>query len=94
MGKNNGATATMTANNSAGGDDERLRALDLAIGQIEKQFGRGSIMRLGEASARMVVETIPTGSLALDIALGAFPAGASRRYSGRRWPGSPRWRCT
>jgi len=49
---------------------ERLRALDLAIGQIEKQFGRGSIMRLGHASARMAVETIPTGSLALDLALG------------------------
>src|SRR6266540_3217118 len=70
MGRNNGATAAMTDNDSTGGD-ERLRALDLAIGQIEKQFGRGSIMRLGEASARMVVETIPTGSLALDIALGA-----------------------
>ena len=71
MGKNNGATATMTEGNSAGGNDERLRALDLAIGQIEKQFGRGSIMRLGEASARMAIETIPTGSLALDMALGA-----------------------
>lgn len=55
--------------NNAG--DERLRALELAIGQIEKQFGRGSIMRLGEASTRMAVETIPTGSLALDMALGA-----------------------
>ncbi len=70
MGRNNGATATMTDKDSTSGD-ERLRALDLAIGQIEKQFGRGAIMRLGEASARMVVETIPTGSLALDIALGA-----------------------
>ncbi len=49
---------------------ERLRALELAIGQIEKQFGRGSIMRLGEASARMAVEALPTGSLALDLALG------------------------
>jgi recombination protein RecA len=56
---------------STNGNDERLKALELAIGQIEKQFGRGSIMRLGEASARMMVETIPTGSLALDIALGA-----------------------
>src|SRR2546428_4190801 len=56
--------------------DERLRALDLAIGQIEKQFGRGSIMRLGEASAKMAVETIPTGSLALDVALGSgIPRG-------------------
>jgi recombination protein RecA len=51
--------------------DERIRALDLAIGQIEKQFGRGAIMRLGDASARMAVEVIPTGSISLDIALGA-----------------------
>jgi recombination protein RecA len=50
--------------------DERVRALDLAIGQIEKQFGRGAIMRLGDASARMAVEVIPTGSISLDIALG------------------------
>ena len=52
----------------AGGD--RAKALDLAIGQIEKQFGRGSIMRLGEVSSRMNVEAISTGSPALDIALG------------------------
>ena len=50
--------------------EERARALELAIGQIEKQFGRGAIMRLGDASARMAVEVIPTGSLALDLALG------------------------
>jgi recombination protein RecA len=50
--------------------DERVRALDLAIGQIEKQFGRGAIMRLGDASAKMAVEVIPTGSISLDIALG------------------------
>ena len=55
---------------SANGKQERLQALELAIGQIEKQFGRGAIMRLGEASAHMAVEAIPTGSLALDIALG------------------------
>jgi recombination protein RecA len=55
---------------TSNGNDERLKALELAIGQIEKQFGRGSIMRLGEASARMTVETIPTGSPALDMALG------------------------
>jgi recombination protein RecA len=52
------------------GKQERLKALELAIGQIEKQFGRGSIMRLGEASAHMAVEVIPTGSLGLDLALG------------------------
>ncbi len=48
---------------------ERQKALEAALFQIEKQFGRGSIMRLGEASAQRV-EVIPTGSLALDIALG------------------------
>jgi recombination protein RecA len=50
--------------------DDRAKALDLAIGQIEKQFGRGAIMKMGEASARMQVESIATGSLALDLALG------------------------
>lgn len=49
---------------------ERLRALELAIGQIEKEFGKGAIMRLGEAGAKLAVEAIPTGSLALDLALG------------------------
>lgn len=50
--------------------DERLRALDAAISQIEKQYGRGSIMRLGDNTQNMKVETVPTGSLGLDIALG------------------------
>jgi recombination protein RecA len=49
---------------------EKQRSLELAIGQIEKQFGRGAIMRLGEASANLQVEAVPTGSLALDLALG------------------------
>lgn len=50
--------------------DEKLRALDAALGQIEKQYGKGAVMRLGDPSAQMNVETIPTGSLSLDIALG------------------------
>ncbi len=50
--------------------NERTRALELAIGQIEKQFGRGAIMRLGEAGNKLAVEAIPTGSIALDLALG------------------------
>ena len=50
--------------------EERLKALDAAIGQIERQFGKGAIMKLGDPSAQMNVETIPTGSLSLDIALG------------------------
>lgn len=49
---------------------ERQRALEVALMQIEKQFGKGSIMKLGEASARLNIEVIPSGSLALDIALG------------------------
>jgi recombination protein RecA len=49
---------------------ERGKAVELAIEQIERQFGKGAIMKLGEASARMAVDVIPTGSLALDMALG------------------------
>lgn len=49
---------------------EKKKALEMALNQIEKQFGKGSIMKLGEASSRLNVEVIPTGSLALDIALG------------------------
>lgn len=49
---------------------EREKALDLALAQIEKQFGKGSIMRMGEASAKMAVDVIPTGALTLDLALG------------------------
>ncbi|MBT4482379.1 MAG: DNA recombination/repair protein RecA, partial [Candidatus Latescibacteria bacterium] len=55
-------------NNSSGNDKER--AVKLAITQIEKQFGRGSIMMLGDDSVKVDTESIPTGSLALDNALG------------------------
>ena len=51
-------------------DKDKQRALDSAMHQIEKDFGKGSIMKLGEASAKMNVEVIPTGALTLDIALG------------------------
>uniref|UniRef100_UPI003FED7329 recombinase RecA n=1 Tax=Roseburia sp. TaxID=2049040 RepID=UPI003FED7329 len=50
--------------------EEKLKALDAAISQIEKQYGKGSVMKMGDKSAHMNVETIPTGSLSLDIALG------------------------
>lgn len=50
--------------------EEKLKALDAAIGQIERQFGKGAVMKLGDPSAQMNIETIPTGSLSLDIALG------------------------
>ena len=51
-------------------DAEKLRALEMALGQIDKQYGKGSIMRLGEAT-KMTTEVVPTGSIALDLALGA-----------------------
>src|ERR671932_1928365 len=51
-------------------DKDREKALDLALTQIERSFGKGTIMRLGEASARMGVDVIPTGAIALDLALG------------------------
>ncbi len=50
--------------------EEKLKALDAALGQIEKQFGKGAVMKLGDSANHMNVETIPTGSLSLDIALG------------------------
>ncbi|MBE5948718.1 MAG: recombinase RecA [Lachnospiraceae bacterium] len=50
--------------------DDRLRALDAALAQIERQYGKGSVMKLGDSGANMNIETVPTGSLSLDIALG------------------------
>ena len=50
--------------------EDKLKALDAAIAQIERQYGKGSVMKLGDNSANMNVETVPTGSLSLDIALG------------------------
>ena len=48
---------------------EKKKALEMALGQIEKQFGKGAVMKLGE-STHMNIETIPTGAMGLDIALG------------------------
>lgn len=50
--------------------NDKLKALDAALSQIEKQFGKGAVMKLGDPAAQMNIETIPTGSLSLDIALG------------------------
>jgi recombination protein RecA len=49
---------------------ERARAIEMAMGQIEKQFGKGSIMRLGQKDAVAVIPSIPTGSISIDYALG------------------------
>ena len=51
-------------------NEEKQKALESALSHIEKQYGKGSVMKLGESGAHMQVETIPTGSLGLDIALG------------------------
>ena len=53
-------------------NEEKQKALEAALGHIEKQYGKGSVMKLGDSSAHMQVEAIPTGSLGLDIALGHF----------------------
>ena len=50
--------------------NEKQKALEAALGQIEKAYGKGAVMKLGDSSTRMNVETVPTGSLSLDIALG------------------------
>ncbi len=50
--------------------EDKLKALDAALSQIEKQYGKGAVMKLGDPSTKMNVETIPTGALSLDIALG------------------------
>lgn len=50
--------------------EEKIKALDAALANIEKQFGKGSVMKLGESNYNLNVETVPTGSLSLDIALG------------------------
>ncbi len=51
-------------------NEEKMKALDAALAQIEKQFGKGSVMKLGDNASSMNVEAVPTGSLSLDIALG------------------------
>lgn len=50
--------------------EDKTRALESALAQIEKQYGKGSVMKLGDTAAHMNIETIPTGSISLDIALG------------------------
>ena len=51
-------------------NEEKMKALDAALAQIEKQYGKGSVMKLGDQSANMSIDVVPTGSLSLDLALG------------------------
>ena len=50
--------------------EEKERALEAAIGHLEKEFGKGTVMKLGDKDSAMNVESVPTGSLSLDLALG------------------------
>ena len=50
--------------------EDKIKALEAALTQIEKQYGKGAVMKLGDPASRMNVETIPTGSISLDITLG------------------------
>lgn len=65
-----GKTENKVTGNVDSNREIRLKALDAALVQIEKQFGKGSVMKLGDRGADMGIEAIPTGSLSLDIALG------------------------
>ena len=76
-------------------DRERIKAVDLAVGQIEKQFGKGSIMRLGQKGAIQPIDAIPTGAISIDYALGVggVPRGRVVESSVRNRRARPRWRC-
>ena len=58
-------------------NDSKMQAIKIAMDQIEKQFGKGSIMKLGDRAEKMTIDVIPTGSIAIDVALGVggFPRG-------------------
>ena len=78
-------------------DQEKLKALDQVLAQIEKHYGKGAIMKLGDAAANVDIDVIPTGCLSLDIALGigGIPARAHRRDLRPRVVGlKRRSRCT
>jgi recombination protein RecA len=75
--KNNGGGMTNKEKVSDRATGDKVRAIDMAISQIEKNFGKGAIMRLGAEGVAEGIQVIPTGSLALDIAtgIGGFPRG-------------------
>ncbi len=72
-------------------NEDKKRALDAAIAKLEKDFGKGTVMRLGDPSAQVAVETIPTGSLSLDLALGlgGVPKGRIVEIYGPESSGKP-----
>ena len=72
-------------------DDNKRKALDAALGQIDRQFGKGSVMRLGDSQILQDIQCYSTGSLGLDIALGVGGrhVGGSSRFTGRSHPARP-----
>ena len=62
-------------------NDDKKKALDAAIAKLEKDFGKGTVMKLGDPAAQVQVETVPTGALSLDLALGmgGVPKGRDRK---------------
>ena len=76
--------------------EEKLKALDAAVSQIEKSYGKGAVMRLGETPARYEYRDDSHGSLSLDLALGlgGIPAAVSLRSTVRSPAVRPRWHCT
>ena len=69
VGEESGIRRLMMANNTMN-DENKKKALDAAIAKLEKDFGKGAVMKLGDPAAQVHVETVPTGSLSLDLALG------------------------
>ena len=67
----------MSTNDNSKTEESRGRAIDAALSQIEKQFGKGAVMKMGQKDAGEKVPAIPTGSIAFDLALGigGFPRG-------------------
>src|ERR1700682_4413762 len=70
MSENEKASAKSGATPDAKSDAKRQAALQGALAQIERQFGKGTVMRMGDPGARVAVDAIPTGALSLDVALG------------------------
>ncbi len=77
-------------------DMDKQKALDAALGQIERAFGKGSVMKLGESRSVVEAEAVSSGSLGLDIALGigGLPRGRVVEIYGPEASGKRRWRST
>lgn len=75
---------------------DKQKALEAALGQIERAFGKGSIMKLGQRDSAVDISAISTGSLGLDIGLGigGLPRAASSKFTARKVRVKPHWPCT